>query len=216
MVLFYPSVFCFFSWLLIGCSSTPAISSLDEIRPRSDSSKKLIVVFKEIWGAVFIITDDTIISKLDAADAQATQLITSLVRQLINGTPKERENTAVLLNAVFATHFRTMYSLVRNGSVALGYEHDNSDVAAFNLNSTDNIRLVVDGRTSGNYGWQVLTIPIKPDINEQFYIIEDLETSYRIREITDVSEVTNFFLREKRQYAHRVLEGSKGFISFNQ
>jgi hypothetical protein len=201
LTLLYLFVVCFFSWFLIGCSSTPRvlISTLDEIRQRSDPSKKLIVVFKKTGYLVYITTNENTISKLDELQAN-----------FISGT-NVLTNANVIATATHAFHYNL--SAIMSGTVRLGklYTKTYSDVAAFNLSSDDHIRIVVDATTDTGsyYGWQVLALDIKPDTNEQFYVIEkDI-----VREISDASELTSLFL-EKRWYPQLPSNHQNGFIVF--
>ncbi|MDR1637515.1 MAG: hypothetical protein LBR93_09260 [Treponema sp.] len=221
IALLYLSVFCFFSWFLMGCSSTPKIliSTLDEIRQRRDPSKNLIVVFKEIPGLVRIATNENIIFELDESEDSVAIINSLYENELISSDPKRRARGLSLRNAALsATYSRMLSYLYYSSSVLLGalYTDTYSDIAAFNLTSSDQMRIFVDGTTDNgnirNYRWKVLTIDIKPDINEQFYVIEDKGT-YMVREITDVSELTSLFL-EKRWYPQSAPDTQKGFIVF--
>jgi hypothetical protein len=229
MSLLYLSVLCFFSVVINGCSSTPStpeiiISSLDEIRQISDPSKKLVVFFNESSASVNIITGDALISRVDAGVKSQDIGDRALANDLSSDDPERRERAEKIKKAGLRDYYENKVPAIRYGSGRLWWiTNDRGDMAAFNLDSGGQIRLFVDGTTitesaTGritNYKSQVLPLHVKPDANEQFYVIMDTGTGYVVREITGVS-TTAIFSQKAWRYSHDgfASEGSKGYIPF--
>jgi hypothetical protein len=215
MGLLYLSVFCFFSWLLTGCGSTPPviISSLDEIRQRSDPSKKLVVFFNETPASVNIITEAGLIPSID----RSANMLASLnnTPDLDNSDPKRRERAREIQRAAILGYYENNVTSIHYRS---GRLHAN-DVVAFNLDSGDQIRLFVDGTVTTEstrmYRMQFLSIDIKPDINEQFYVVMDSGSGYVVHAIIDGSRL--FSQQKEWRYAQSGFpsKGSKGYILFD-
>jgi hypothetical protein len=62
--------------------------------------------------------------------------------------------------------------------------------------------------------WQFLSIRVNPAKDERFYAIDETKRGYRVREITDLSEVEGLPARseKKQQYARNRRVKQKGFI----